>query len=105
MICAQFFRKDGRLCSVQVSGHAGFAESGEDIVCASVSSAVQLVANGITECAKQQAEVRVSNNRISVTLPAHPSEMSVCFLDALHLHLTCLEQDFEGCIQVTVSEV
>ncbi len=56
MICARFFRKNGSLSSVAaISGHAGFADAGEDIVCASVSSAVQLVANGITECAKQQA--------------------------------------------------
>lgn len=105
MIRARFFCKNGRFCSVKVSGHAGFAESGEDIVCASVSSAVQLTANGITECAKQQAEVLAVGDEISVTLPAHPSDMAVCFLDALHLHLKCLEQDFEGCIKVTVSEV
>ena len=105
MIRARFFRKNGNLYSVELSGHAGFAESGEDIVCASVSSAVQLVANGITECAKQQAEIQVDNNWISVTIQAQPSEKAVCFLDALHLHLSCLEQDFQGCIQVTVSEV
>ena len=105
MICARFIRKNGSFCSVAISGHAGFADAGEDIVCASVSSAVQLVANGITECAKQQAEIKVQENLISVVLPAQPSQTAVCFLDALHLHLGCLEQDFQGCIQVTVSEV
>ncbi len=105
MIRARFVRKNGGFCSVEISGHAGFANAGKDIVCASVSSAVQLVANGITECAHQQAEITVRENLISVALPAQPSKTAVCFLDALHLHLSCLEQDFQGCIQVTVSEV
>ena len=38
---------DGSIRQFTVSGHSGFAESGEDIVCAAVSSTVWMTINGI----------------------------------------------------------
>ena len=38
---------DGKITQFTVNGHSGFAESGSDIVCASVSSVVWLTINGI----------------------------------------------------------
>ena len=38
---------DGKIIRFTVDGHSGYAESGSDIVCASVSSAVWLTINGI----------------------------------------------------------
>ena len=37
-----FSSQGGKLLSVDILGHAGYAEEGEDIVCAAVSSAVML---------------------------------------------------------------
>ena len=49
MITAEFFLRGERFLGVSVRGHAGYAAYGHDVVCASVTSAVELVANGITE--------------------------------------------------------
>ena len=38
---------DGNIRRFTVDGHSGFAESGEDIVCAAVSSTVWMTINGI----------------------------------------------------------
>ena len=38
---------NGKVTQFTVNGHSGYAESGSDIVCASVSSAVWLAINGI----------------------------------------------------------
>lgn len=38
---------DGSIHQFTVSGHSGFAQSGEDIVCAAVSSTVWMTINGI----------------------------------------------------------
>ena len=38
---------DGCIRQFTVSGHSGFADSGEDIVCAAVSSTVWMTINGI----------------------------------------------------------
>ena len=39
----------GKIIRLTVKGHSGFAEEGEDIVCASVSATVWMTLNGIEE--------------------------------------------------------
>ena len=43
MISVRLRRDDGLISGIEVSGHAGYAEDGFDIVCAAVTSAVRLV--------------------------------------------------------------
>ncbi|MGN0614158.1 MAG: ribosomal-processing cysteine protease Prp [Porcipelethomonas sp.] len=57
MTVAEFFKKDGEITGFKIKGHSGYSESGSDIVCASVSSAVMMAANMITEIFRYQAEV------------------------------------------------
>ena len=38
---------DGSIRRITVDGHSGFADSGEDIVCAAISSTVWMTINGI----------------------------------------------------------
>ena len=40
-------RSDGALIGYRAEGHAGYAEAGEDIVCAAVSALTQSILNGI----------------------------------------------------------
>lgn len=42
-----FFRRDGVFYGFEETGHAGYAESGEDILCAALSSMTMLVVNTI----------------------------------------------------------
>ena len=64
MIYAHFF-KSGKLCSgFSISGHAGYADYGKDIACASVTSAVELTADGITEILGLPAELNLQENEI-----------------------------------------
>ena len=107
MISVRFFQRQGKLSGVTVSGHAGYGEYGRDIVCASVTSALQLTANGITEILKAPCDVRMETNRISLTLD-RPGELegeAVHFLQALQLHLTVLAEDYPNTITILVSEV
>jgi len=103
VVRAIFTRSAHGLEGFEVTGHADYAPEGEDIVCASVTSAVQLTANGITEILGVPATVSVEENRVSLTLPAFPQEGAREFLQALYLHLTLLEQEFPQ--HITVSEV
>ena len=105
MIRVEFIKSGELLTSFSVSGHAGYDDYGHDIVCASVTSAVQLTANGITEVLKLPAKVDVEENLIRVTLPSRQREKGQPFLQALRLHLRLLAQDYEGTIQVNLSEV
>ncbi len=104
MIRAEFFGMN-RKNAFKVNGHAGFANSGEDIVCAAVSSAVQLTVNGITEIVKVKALVEVFENEISLKLPEDASDTAYEFIDALYLQMSILEEDYRKYIKVIVTEV
>lgn len=104
MIAAHFNQKNGCFYGFSISGHAGWADSGKDIVCAAVTSAVQLVANGITEVQGINADVQVLENTIALTLQDQTGKASQ-WIAALHLHLTLLSEEYENTLNITVSEV
>ncbi len=93
MIQALFFRKEGELAGFSVSGHAGFANSGKDIVCAAVTSAVELTANGITEIAHEKAAVTVGDNEVRLTVEKITPQ-STLLLQAMRLQLQLLAEQF-----------
>ena len=49
---AFFRRADGALTGYRASGHAGYAEAGQDIVCAAVSALTQATLNGLKNVLK-----------------------------------------------------
>ncbi len=104
MITAEFFKRNGKLYGFSIDGHAGYADSGEDIVCASVSSAVQLTANTMTDVFKIKADVRVLGNKIQLKLP-QSDETAEKMLDGLLFHLKLISEDYEGTLKIITSEV
>ena len=58
---------------LQINGHSGSAASGEDIVCAAVSSAAYLTANTITEILHADASVFVDDGEMALRLPSEAS--------------------------------
>ncbi len=105
MINAVFYKQNGVYKGFSVSGHAGFADFGQDIVCASVTSALQCTANGITEILKVDADVVVLDNEIKLSLPDGDNSCAVAFLQAFYMHLKLLSEDYHGTIKLTISEV
>ncbi|MDL2233629.1 ribosomal-processing cysteine protease Prp [Ruminococcaceae bacterium OttesenSCG-928-L11] len=103
MIQAVFRRRNGTIHGVTVSGHAGYADSGDDIVCAAVTSAVQLTANGLTEVLHSGAHVRAGDNIVEIDLP--PNAPGGAFLDALRLHMELLAEEYEDYLTITFTEV
>ena len=55
---------------IEATGHSGYAEVGQDIVCSAVSTLMETLANGLTEIVKAQAKVVVDEEvpHLSVTL-------------------------------------
>lgn len=105
MIRAEFFYKKGEPVKFVISGHAGYAESGKDIVCASVSSAVQMAINGITEVVKINCEVNVYEDTIECILPPSSRPAAWHFVSALRLQLHNLSEDFPKTINLIITEV
>ena len=71
MIKLCFYERNGALAGFCCEGHSGYGEKGADIVCAAVSSAVELTERAINDIAKAGAEVLIDNSRacIRVLLP------------------------------------
>ena len=105
MIQAIFTVSEGYILSFDVSGHAGFGEEGEDILCASVSSAVIMAANTITEIQHLQAEITERDGFLSLKLPTDEAKTAEVTLNGLLLHLNALSQEYPQFIKVNISEV
>ena len=104
MINAKFYEtSDDELVGFSVSGHAGYDDFGNDIVCASVSSAVMLAANTITEAFKAEAKVKVTDNRIEMRLKKHEQNAEKVLLGLL-THLYMLSEDYQGTIKVSIEK-
>ena len=97
-------RQKGRTAVVSVSGHACYEDSGKDIGCAAVTSAVQLTANGITEILHFPADVAVLENAVTLQTQ-NPSEEAEHFLQAFQLQLEVLEEQYPSFIQIRYLEV
>lgn len=105
MIKAKFYKgSSDLLCGFNVSGHAGLADAGYDVCCASVSSAVMLVANTITEAFAINAEVNVLEDEIRLMLNEADETADKILLGFL-LHMQCLSEEFSGFISITILEV
>ncbi|MDD3193301.1 MAG: ribosomal-processing cysteine protease Prp [Oscillospiraceae bacterium] len=105
MITVRVEKSGQKIKAFSVSGHAGYADKGQDIVCASVTSAVQLTANAITEQFRERAQVTVGENQISLRLKSDAGREAALLLQALLEHLTILSEDYKNTIQIIVSEV
>ena len=49
MIRATFYKEGDLLKGFEIKGHSGYADEGEDVICATVSSAAYMAANTVTE--------------------------------------------------------
>jgi uncharacterized protein YsxB (DUF464 family) len=107
MIYADFLRRNGNYLGFKVSGHAGYEDIGKDIACASVTSAVQLTANTITDFLKIGSEVSAENNVVSLKITDYCDNDSCGFkvIESLKFHLELISQVFEGTIRIKVTEV
>lgn len=104
MIEVQFFDQEGRISGFSVSGHSGYAESGADIVCAAVSTAVNFAEATIRDVLGESAKLRVDDGKASVTLnlPARcDNEDAVqAVLAGMMLTLGALRDDYPDFIEV-----
>lgn len=71
MTTVRFTRKDGMLTGVTCMGHTGYAEQGEDIVCAAVSSVVQTAVLGLMQLVGVNVDYKVDEKEgfLSAALP------------------------------------
>ena len=104
MISAVFFRKSGCLLGFDISGHAFYDSEGSDVVCAAVSSAVQLTCNTITDFLNCDAKVNVKGGHINLRLDSEDPSANALLSSFAH-HIKLISEDYSGTITITFSEV
>ena len=95
--------QEGFFHSVDILGHAGFADEGEDIVCAAISSAVMLTHALLYDVQRVPVDTIVEDDgaHIRITLPQGQDLLrGQDGLQALKLHLTELEQTYSEFLNV-----
>ena len=104
MTKCEFFTENDRITGFTVSGHSGYAEAGEDIVCAAVSAAVAMAECTINDVCGARAKVRVKDEsaRITLTLPAScdEEESIQAVLAGMLLYLCNLRDEYPDHIEV-----
>ncbi len=100
MIRAKFNIRGG---SFTIDGHSGSAESGQDIVCAAVSSAAYMAVNTITEILGEEVEASVRDGYMKITL-CGKSQAATDILKGLKLHISELAKDYPDFIKI-ITEV
>ena len=96
--------EDERIVGFSVSGHSGYAEAGQDIVCAAVSAVVGMAEATINDVCGAKAKVRVKEEdaRITLTLPASCDEEDTiqAVLAGFMLYLVDLRDQYPDYIEV-----
>ena len=104
MTKVEFFMDGDRINGFCCSGHSGYAEAGEDIVCAAVSAAVSLTECTVNDICGARAKVRVNEAeaRIHLTLPAicDEEESVQAALAGLMLYLAGLRDEYPDYLEV-----
>ncbi len=106
MTTATFYTEGSRLTGFEIKGHSGYADEGEDIVCAAVTSAVRLVNATINDVLGLEASVKVRAKDATITLklPATLGQTneSTCqaLLTGLMVHLVELGEEYPENISI-----
>ena len=110
MTTSTFHTEGSRITGCDAVGHSGYAEAGEDIVCAAVTSAVRLIEGTFNDVMGLCAAVTVNEKTasISLRLPGSlgPTADSTCqtILTGMMVYLSQLHNEYPDNIEVMEAE-
>ncbi len=111
MTTVTFLTEESRIIGFEVSGHSGYADAGEDIVCAAITSAVRLVEATVNDVMGLCAAVKVNEREASIALRlpgglASDAE-STCqnLLTGLMVYLAQLHDEYPDNIEVILDHL
>jgi uncharacterized protein YsxB (DUF464 family) len=105
------YRTTDYYLGVEVSGHAGYAEAGEDIVCAGISVLTINLINSLEKISEDAFSVKEDeeNGYIKVWMSyeddEEPSYESQILFDSYFIGVESLEKDYKEFIRVEIKEV
>ncbi|SFP93730.1 hypothetical protein SAMN02910358_00167 [Lachnospiraceae bacterium XBB1006] len=111
MVNVTIFKKEScgesYISGFHFSGHAGFAESGKDIVCAGISALVLTTINSIETFTDEHftCEVEEASGDVQFSLIDIPGEKARLLLDSLVLGVTGIQETYKQYITLNFREV
>ena len=70
MTTITFFKKNGVYCGFKETGHSGFAEEGNDIVCSALSAMTMLIINAIEVSYASNVAYKIDEKTTDITVMA-----------------------------------
>lgn len=104
MITINVKEHNGVIQSLQISGHALYAEHGKDLVCAGVSSIGVGLLNALSELCEDSCELSMSDGNIQIQV-INQEETNQIILKCGIIQLQTMEQSYKNYIQITKTEV
>lgn len=108
MIKSTFYSDEaGEVVEFKLYGHAGFAQSGFDIVCAAVSILVINTVNSIETLVGANFSFQENEDEgfMHFTLVDKDNKQAKLLLESLRLGITSIEKEFSNYLKVTFKEV
>ena len=108
MISIVMEKAEGHYSRLSCLGHAGYADSGKDIVCAAASILVINTLNAIEKLADTSFSVSTDkkDGRLEAEFPNNLNDKAVLLLDALAMGLTGIKEQYgKRYIRFQVKEV
>ena len=102
MINVTVFNRSSALCGFSCKGHSGYAESGSDIVCAGVTSAVGLCVCMLTDVLGLSPDITVNEKTAEVRCILNERDVvrGEEMLKAFKLHISSLAEDYSEYISL-----
>ena len=106
MITIKVRKKNGSYEEFISKGHAGYAEAGQDIVCAAVSALIITTVNSLEKFTDDKFDVQENDGFVSIHFKKALSERGMLLMDSLLLGLTEIAGSYNNrYLTVKVKEV
>lgn len=104
MINAVFLKDNEFYYAFKISGHANYSFSGNDVVCAAVSSAVDMTINSTKNNCKKNYKLDIDNSDAVVYFKITEKDdlLSSIFVKELYNHLVNISESYPKNLNVTV---
>lgn len=84
---------------ITVSGHAGYAEFGKDIICAGATSLVQTLIKSIEDLTEDEIEYEISPGRADIRY-GNLSEKSKTLVDSFFIGMCLIADEFPENVRI-----
>ncbi|WP_033124978.1 ribosomal-processing cysteine protease Prp [Eubacterium sp. ER2] len=88
-------RKDG----IEVSGHAGYAENGKDIICAGMTALVQTLVKSVGDLTEDKIECEISPGRADIHY-RNLSEAGTLLVDSFFIGICQIADEFPDHVRI-----